>query len=566
MNNFDISKLKFKEKVREDNIYIFAIYNNNIVGKVDLEEMMDAYWYFEGDFDEDYYSEIFPENKFIKLSKIDVEPDYRDKGIAKKLMELAMQKSKELGYDKVYLNACSVDSKGICTSGLVDFYKRFGFKELLNQGGNVQMLYSTTPFKKKLKENVGPGPDDMIPMSDVWSDFFNSIFNSDLTGNEELLDNENVYRYNSMQFELEEQSKISGNKKGGFAFYKKGKELYAITINNIANDMVYFTAPMYFIKDIEKAAVLKVKDKNASIEKGDYADLVFKEVDNIKEKIKNLPKQGYVGMFYYKTSVKEIPKGFKIRSLPGGQIYFDITKDITDIRTLLGNPDVIHFLNNDNTQELLEIKKTVKEQFKKLLNEFSINQVKFEDVFTKDFQKRINDFDNIGEYELNYYRGWKEIPEDVSDEEILNSEDFKSYIKSIFKDNFNETSHEIDYNIEWYGNKNTITLYRMMTVPDNWLEHLQKQGNRIGEYWSYDEDAAEAHWGKAEHNNKALIKTVVDEKYVDWITTLQLGMHPNFRDEKEIRLFKNTPLKIIGLEINEEQVDISGLQNKTFKA
>lgn len=37
-------------------------------------------------------------------------------------------------------------------------------------------------------------------------------------------------------------------------------------------------------------------------------------------------------------------------------------------------------------------------------------------------------------------------------------------------------------------------------------------------------------------------------------------------DEKEIRLFKNTPLKINKLWINDEEVDITFIKNKIFKA
>jgi hypothetical protein len=41
-------------------------------------------------------------------------------------------------------------------------------------------------------------------------------------------------------------------------------------------------------------------------------------------------------------------------------------------------------------------------------------------------------------------------------------------------------------------------------------------------------------------------------------------MHPNYSEEKEIRLFKNTPIQIKSIKINDKEIDISILGNKVF--
>ena len=46
---------------------------------------------------------------------------------------------KKNGYNQFYLNASPMGFKGLGTMDLVEFYKKFGFKELLNQGHNVLM-------------------------------------------------------------------------------------------------------------------------------------------------------------------------------------------------------------------------------------------------------------------------------------------------------------------------------------------------------------------------------------------------------------------------------------------
>jgi len=48
---------------------------------------------------------------------------------------------------------------------------------------------------------------------------------------------------------------------------------------------------------------------------------------------------------------------------------------------------------------------------------------------------------------------------------------------------------------------------------------------------------------------KTLLESEIDEKYVDWIDTIALNAHPIYKEECEIRLFKNTPVKIKKIEI-----------------
>jgi hypothetical protein len=51
---------------------------------------------------------------------------------------------------------------------------------------------------------------------------------------------------------------------------------------------------------------------------------------------------------------------------------------------------------------------------------------------------------------------------------------------------------------------------------------------------------------------------------VDWQSTFKLHTYPIYSEEREIRLFKNTPIKIKSISINDEVVDISVLGDKTF--
>jgi len=93
----------------------------------------------------------------------------------------------------------------------------------------------------------------------------------------------------------------------------------------------------------------------------------------------------------------------------------------------------------------------------------------------------------------------------------------------------------------------------------------------LGIYWSWDERAAEAHWGNSAHNNDALIKSSIKEEYIDWRNTLYANMDMSLgEEEKEITLFKNTSLKIEELYVDDNDVMTSDfasvIKNKTFYA
>jgi len=70
--------------------------------------------------------------------------------------------------------------------------------------------------------------------------------------------------------------------------------------------------------------------------------------------------------------------------------------------------------------------------------------------------------------------------------------------------------------------------------------------------------------GDSTKKNKTIIEAEIDEKYVDWKTTFELNMHSNYSEEKEIRLFKNTPIQIKSIKINDKEINILILGNKTF--
>lgn len=128
---------------------------------------------------------------------------------------------------------------------------------------------------------------------------------------------------------------------------------------------------------------------------------------------------------------------------------------------------------------------------------------------------------------------------------ISTSLEFYDFIKELLLSNFDIACTNIYNNIH----NDNIHIYRAITVDDDWIEHLQKQGRRLGIYWSYESNGAITHWGNYNKPKTAFITAIINQKYVDWKTTLELNTDPVYSEEKEIRLYKNTPIKILDITV-----------------
>jgi len=197
----------------------------------------------------------------------------------------------------------------------------------------------------------------------------------------------------------------------------------------------------------------------------------------------------------------------------------------------------------------------------KLILESSFHDYHVDDILSDKYLKKIK---NDGYFEdlIDWYKTHFGIT-DENDDDILDSDEFLDFIRDEFEENFEVAKQNIYYKINDQGK---LLIYRAITVDDNWLHHLKTQGKRLGVYWSWDENAIETHWGYNDKKNLAVIEVEIDEKYVDWVTTFELNSHPYYIEEKEIRLYKNTPIKLKSIKINNKKININIIKNKIFYA
>lgn len=135
----------FKVSTEEDRYKIEAVYDGEVYGSIIFAIVFDAYEYdFYDDFSDDVipeelFYEIFGDDTLVKLEHLQVEDGFKNEGIGTQLMTNGLEFMKKQGYTKFYLNASPMGFDGLNIKNLINFYKKFGFKELLNQGNNCIM-------------------------------------------------------------------------------------------------------------------------------------------------------------------------------------------------------------------------------------------------------------------------------------------------------------------------------------------------------------------------------------------------------------------------------------------
>lgn len=202
-------------------------------------------------------------------------------------------------------------------------------------------------------------------------------------------------------------------------------------------------------------------------------------------------------------------------------------------------------------------------RFKEYLIEMSMKQINVSDIVNKKMISLL-DSSQLEGYLYSYkYENDIEEEDDFDDEDIMDSDEFIEFVQDQLEDRF----HDVQYDIGATIKGGYITIYRDMTVKSNWFKNLEKH-KHLGIYWSWDKGAARAHWGKFEKEYKTIkMVSKIKEVHVDWLDTFALNLDPSIgEDEREIRLFKNTPIKLDAIWLGGKKIDISNIKDKVFRA
>ena len=186
-------------------------------------------------------------------------------------------------------------------------------------------------------------------------------------------------------------------------------------------------------------------------------------------------------------------------------------------------------------------------------------------VNKKEYLKDVKNHDGFEDTYFDEYKRENDIEEDWDDFDS-NDEEFNEWLWDELESKF----YDVQSNLYSQIKNGKITIYRAIHVIEDWVTYLEKQGKHLGIYWTYDKDSVDTYWSddKRGQTKDVIIETNIPEQYVDWNETYLLNMDLSLGDmEKEIRLFKNTPLKIEKMWGEEnKKIDISSIKDKTFYA
>lgn len=99
------------------------------------------------------------------------------------------------------------------------------------------------------------------------------------------------------------------------------------------------------------------------------------------------------------------------------------------------------------------------------------------------------------------------------------------------------------WEIESRINSGVIRCWRVITAPADW-----RPEGHPGVYWSWDQHAAEAHWGHFNGDHVQWeITADIPEGGIDKVMSLVMNAHPDYEEEREVRIFKDAPVEIVGV-------------------
>jgi len=141
------------------------------------------------------------------------------------------------------------------------------------------------------------------------------------------------------------------------------------------------------------------------------------------------------------------------------------------------------------------------------------------------------------------------------DEDTLwpaNENDFNGWMKRHVEFEASELEHRFDRIMRQNGG--FLPIWREITAPRDWNPAAMP----LGIYWSFEADAAEAHWGSHGPNDvKWVMESRAAANQVQWLPTIVFNIDGSSYDsEKEIRLIEGTKISIVRAWQNKQPVKI----------
>lgn len=121
-------------------IHFVAMHGEEQAGYLNIYQIRGGYAHLRGNFSQEQYDKMFPDNRYLKVELLSVDREYRRHGVGTMLMDAAIKYADESGWKEMYLEASPLDTQGLPLDELAHYYEKFGFKPVLRKDDNVFML------------------------------------------------------------------------------------------------------------------------------------------------------------------------------------------------------------------------------------------------------------------------------------------------------------------------------------------------------------------------------------------------------------------------------------------
>ena len=146
-----------------------------------------------------------------------------------------------------------------------------------------------------------------------------------------------------------------------------------------------------------------------------------------------------------------------------------------------------------------------------------------------------------------------------SDEDDIPNEEIETHALKIAKEEMYDRIYDMIYKFGRFHDP--LHLYREINVEATQLPKVLKNIRliRLGQYWSWDERAAQPHWGGA--GKTIAMYAQIPGHCVNWKSTLIKNSVPSYQDEKEIEVIEGSPVTVQAIRIDGspwKKVNLSG--------
>ena len=127
-------------EIEDKSVHIISYLGDVKIGEIAVNFIKNGYWMFEDVIKREGYDKLFPNDRIAEIEGLVIHEGFKKKGYGRLLMNRLIKYLKSKQEYTIYLNASPLGINGLNLYRLVNFYKSFGFKTIIKDDNNEEMI------------------------------------------------------------------------------------------------------------------------------------------------------------------------------------------------------------------------------------------------------------------------------------------------------------------------------------------------------------------------------------------------------------------------------------------